>query len=322
MGLVMAGGLHPMSRMHFLMGVMSYVASPLWLIFLVAGLFAALHEWFFAPSTLMEFQATLPGGDAFDTLGALRLMALSLALLWIPRLMGMGLLMADREESASMGGRFKLVLSVMLEGFVSTLMAPVMMLFQSHFVFGTLFGYKVNWSSQQREDTDLPWSEALRRHKWHMVIGVVLAALTIAVAPGMLAWLSPVILGLWLAPAISVFTSRASLGLWLQRRGLLLIPEEVQPPTVLVRAQELAEEGMEPVDDALDHVLTDPRAHALHLALLESHPAASVPAALASARRKLLAGGVEPLSPQEKSAVLLDARTLSELRGRRLGAQA
>ncbi|CAM3518336.1 glucans biosynthesis glucosyltransferase MdoH [Corallococcus sp. ZKHCc1 1396] len=322
LGLVLAGGLHPMSRAHFLMGVMSYVASPLWLIFLVSGLFAALHEWFFSPTTLMDFQSTLPGGDAFDTAGALRLMVLSLAMLWIPRLMGLGLVLADRAEAARMGGRFKLTLSVLLEGGVSTLMAPVMMLFQSHFVFGTLLGYRVSWSSQQREDTDLPWSEALRRHKWHMAVGAVLAALTVAVAPGMLAWLSPVILGLWLAPAISVFTARASLGLWAQRRGLFLIPEEVTPPAVLVRAQELSEEGLEPVDDALDHVLTDPRAHALHLALLEAHPTAGVPGALASARRKLLAGAVEPLSPQEKSAVLLDARTLSELRGRRLGVRA
>jgi membrane glycosyltransferase len=102
--------------------------------------------------------------------------------------------------------------------------------------------------------------------------------------------------------------------------GLFLLPEETEPPTVLSRAREVTEEhAVAPVADAVDHVLTDARAHALHLALLEAQPGLeTAPVALAEARRKLLGGAMEPLSPPEKTAVLLDAGTLAEARERRL----
>lgn len=309
LSLVLAGGLHPLSRMHFLMGVMSYAASPLWLLFLLSGLTAALHD------RLVPVE-----GHAFDAGGALWLMSLSLGMLLAPKALGLGLALARGDEAAHMGGRARLVLSVLLEGVLATLLAPVMMLFQSHFVFGTLLGYRVSWTSQQREDADLPWAEAARRHAVHTGVGGVLVGVALALSPGLLAWLAPVVAGLLLSIPLTVLTARASLGTWAERLGLFLIPEETQAPTVLERARKVAEEhAVAPVADAVEQVLTDARAHALHLALLESQPGPdTVPVALASARRKLLSGAVEPLSAPEKNAALLDAGTLAEARERRL----
>ncbi|PTL75844.1 glucans biosynthesis glucosyltransferase MdoH [Vitiosangium sp. GDMCC 1.1324] len=315
--LVAAGGLHPSSRGHFLMGVMSYVASPLWLMFLLAGLGAALHDRFVDPEYFPQHRTLFPEWPTFDSEGALRLMGVSLAMLLLPKAFGLALALTRREEAAHMGGRTRLVLSVLAESLVSMLLAPVMMLFQSHFVFGTLLGYRVSWSSQQRDDEDLPWAEAARRHAVHTLVGAVLGTVALALFPELLPWLSPVVVGLLLSIPLSVWTARASLGTWAARNGLFLIPEESAPPPVLTRAFELAQRELEPVEDALERVLTDPRAHALHLALLETVPgqgAASV--ALASARRKLLEGQSEPLSAQEKTAVLLDAETLEEARSR------
>jgi membrane glycosyltransferase len=198
------------------------------------------------------------------------------------------------------------------------LLAPVMMLFQSHFVFGTLLGYRVSWSSQQRDDADLPWSEAARRHWAHMLLGVVFAGVSFAVSAHLLPWIAPVVVGLLLAIPLTVLTARASLGMRAARAGLFLIPEESEPSQLLERAAELSARELEVVEDGVEWVLTDARAHALHLALLESQPAPVETPALASARRKLLAGPYEPLSTQEKAAVLLDAGTLAEARGRRM----
>jgi membrane glycosyltransferase len=304
--LVLAGGLHPASRAHFLMGVMSYVASPLWLLFLVAGLGAALHGRF------VDLEASM-----LDSEGALRLMGVSLAMLLLPKALGLVLALARREEAERMGGRARLVLSALAESAVSTLLAPVMMLFQSHFVFGTLLGYRVSWTSQQRDDEELPWAEAARRHAVHTLMGGVLAAGAFVLSPGLLPWLSPVVAGLLLSIPLSVWTARASLGTWARRHGLFLIPEESDSPPELTRALELAQRELEPVEDGLERVLTDPRAHALHLALLESLPCeGAAPLALASARRKLLEGPLEPLSTKEKTAVLLDAETLTQARSR------
>ncbi|MFE8599070.1 glucans biosynthesis glucosyltransferase MdoH [Archangium violaceum] len=304
--LVLAGGLHPVSRAHFLMGVMSYVASPLWLLFLLAGLGAALH------GRVVDLEASM-----LDSEGALWLMGVSMAMLLLPKVFGLVLALARREEAERMGGRVRLVLSALAEIGMSTLLAPVMMLFQSHFVFGTLLGYRVSWTSQQRDDEELPWAEAARRHAVHTLAGVVLTAVVLVLSPGLLAWLSPVVAGLLLSIPLSVWTARASLGMWARRHGLFLIPEESDPPPVLTRALELAQRQLEPVEDGLDRVLTDPRAHALHLALLESLPGKGVePPALASARRKLLEGTPGPLSMQEKTAALLDAETLTQARSR------
>ncbi|WNG57569.1 hypothetical protein F0U59_24500 [Archangium gephyra] len=83
------------------------------------------------------------------------------------------------------------------------------------------------------------------------------------------------------------------------------------------RGLELAQLQLEPVEDGLDRVLTNPRAHTLHLALLELLPGSgATPLVLASARRKLLEGTPEPLSTQEKTAALLDAETLTQARSR------
>ncbi len=312
--LVIAGGLHPLSRAHFLMGVMSYVASPLWLLFLTAGLVASVHEHFTAPLG----SRVLAPGSTFDAQGALRLAAVSMAMLMLPKGLGLVLALMKGEEARRMGGRARLVLSVVLESGLSMLLAPVMMLFQSHFVFGTLLGYRVSWSSQQRDDADLPWAEAARRHGVHTLVGVVLAGVSLALSVDLLPWVAPVVVGLLLSIPLSVLTARASLGMRAARAGLFLIPEESEPPRLLERAAELSARELEAVEDGVEWVLTDARAHALHLALLEAQPRPVETPALASARRKLLAGPVEPLSTQEKAAVLLDAATLSEARGRRV----
>lgn len=318
LSLVMAGGLHPFSRGHFLMGVMSYVASPLWLLFLMSGLVAALHDRFFLDAHSLD-TASL----AFDAPGSLRLFAVSMGMLLTPKLLGLTLALVRPGEAAKMGGRVRLTLSVLLESVLASLLAPVMMLFQSHFVFGTILGYRVNWSSQQREDADLPWAEAARRHAAHVAAGVGLVVVAALVSTSLVAWLIPVVAGLLLSVPLTVLTARSSLGLWTARRGLFLLPEETEPPEVLERAQSITEEhGVEPVSDAVERVLTDAKTHALHLALLESQPglaeSTSSPAALESARRKLLGGSAEPLSAQEKVAALLDVGTLSEAREQRL----
>jgi membrane glycosyltransferase len=137
------------------------------------------------------------------------------------------------------------------------------------------------------------------------------------VSPALLSWLAPVVAGLLLSIPLTVWTARASWGEWTARLGLFLIPEESTPPPVLTRAMELARHELETVEDGLERVLQDARAHALHLALLESSPGGEgTSLTLASARRKLMEGPPARLSVQEKAAVLMDAETLAEARGR------
>ena len=48
-GVVAARGLHPISRLHLLMGIGSYVTAPMWLVFLVLGILISLQARFILP---------------------------------------------------------------------------------------------------------------------------------------------------------------------------------------------------------------------------------------------------------------------------------
>ena len=56
----------------------------------------------------------------------------------------------------------------------------------------------------------------------------------IAIAPRFIWWMMPILAGLVLSVPLTMLTSRASVGRWMQRRGLLLTPEETRPPDELL----------------------------------------------------------------------------------------
>jgi membrane glycosyltransferase len=134
---------------------------------------------------------------------------------------------------------------VALEQFMSMLLAPTMMLFHCTFVLRALIGRNVGWDAQSRSDRGVGWLEALRRHKWHLLLGMVWGAAMLALAPRFIGWMLPVIAGMLISVPFTVLTSRASLGRALRRRGLFLTPEETCPPPELAALQ--AAEPLKPV---------------------------------------------------------------------------
>ncbi len=75
---------------------------------------------------------------------------------------------AHRRSSArsarAYGGVVRLTLSVLLEILLSSLLAPIRMVFHSRFVVQNLLGRTVTWRSQEREDAETSWREAIRHH--------------------------------------------------------------------------------------------------------------------------------------------------------------
>jgi membrane glycosyltransferase len=129
---------------------------------------------------------------------------------------------------------------VLVEIVLSSLIAPVMMLMQSVAVLGIATGRDAGWKAQRRDDGSIPFRELVRRHRTHTLCGVVLAGVAYSVSPVILAWMSPVVLGLVLAIPVSALTGWPALGMAVHRLGLLATPEETAPPAVLQRANELA----------------------------------------------------------------------------------
>jgi membrane glycosyltransferase len=308
-----ARGLNPVSRFHFIGGIMSYVASPLWLLFLGLGLAIASINTLFPRAYFGVQKQLFPDWPIFDAALAKSLFLLALAFLLVPRLLGVVLVLLDAPARQGAGGAARVLFGTAIELVYSTLLAPAMMLFQSKFVAKTLLGGNIGWAMQNRDDGGIPWPVAFRAHLGHMLLGLGVGLLAFAIDPNLALWLSPLAAGLILAVPIAQLSSRRDLGAWLRRRRLFLIPEETAPPPVLARARRsyLELQGRpRGAEDGLRRVLTDPLANAIHklaLAASEEGPPAES-AELFLARRKLAAG--QALDAGEKALLLYDRATL------------
>lgn len=264
-------GLYWLSRLHLAIGIMSYLASPLWLIFLLLGILLALQAHFIRPEYFPEPFALFPAWPVFDPERAVRLFVGTMTVLMVPKLLGYLLLCTNRQTARGYGGVGRVGVSVLFETIVSALIAPVMMVMQSAVVVGIVTGRDVGWRTQRRDDGSIPLLVIARRHLMHTLFGVILAIAAYVVSPPFLAWLSPVVLGLTLAIPVSASTGRQAVGQALRWLGLLLTPEETNPPAVLQRANALTHElaqappgGME----AFARLASDPTLRAVHAAML------------------------------------------------------
>ena len=300
-------GLHASNRLHMAMGVMSYVASPMWLLFLMAAPLATV------------FDAELSDGSA-----ALKLFAASMGMLLLPKAYGVAATLLDRGRSRWLGGGLRVAAGAVFETALSVLIAPVMMAYHSRFVVTTLTGRSVQWNAQARCERTVSWREAWDGSGWITVCGVALTALTAALVPGLLLWLSPVLAGLVLAVPMAKLLGSVAVGRRLQDAKLLLIPEEVRPPRVLSLRDSLTlsmpepEPAAEPADspsEVFDRLLRDPGLFALHESILRSTDGDRP--LTAQERRDVLEADAARLPKPVRRAVQGDLLLLRELHVRR-----
>jgi membrane glycosyltransferase len=319
--LLFTPGFHIVNRIHLLMGVMSYVASPLWLLLLalstVEGLIEHLgyHTYFIADRVLFPDWQISTRHQAFS------LFVLMLALLLIPKFLSVAFHIVKSHRAADFGGRAKLALSVMLEMLGSTLLAPNLALLQSRFVVGTLMGKSVKWDSQDRSEAGTSFKVAFRRHWWATAIGLVWGALLWFTVPKLFWWFAPVIGGFLLAIPFSVWSSRTKFGEWARKHNLFLIRAELAPPSVLRELhQELDRTSNRQWSNGLDglnRVLEDSEVRQLHLGLLPPTPTEKDPMYEHHVRGlelKLLYAGPRALTTSEKRELLLSAESIRRLR--------
>ena len=227
-------GLHPLSRVHFLTGIVSYVSSPMWLALLLVSSLVSAIETTKRPQYFLPGPHTLPQWPQIRAGETAVLFALTLVVLLLPKILGAFLALRDRHLRRQFGGAARLGMSLLVEQFFSVLLAPSMMLFHSTFVAQTLLGKAVSWNAQDRSDRGVTLREAFRRQKWHLVFGLAWGAIMLRVAPHFFWWLTPVLVGLICSVWVTAWTSRTSAGRIAQRWGLLLIPEETAPPRELM----------------------------------------------------------------------------------------
>lgn len=296
-----AKGLKLSTRQHFATGMMAYLASPFWLMQLVVGILIVLQVNYARPEYFTEEFRLFPVWPRFDPERALNLFGLTMAILLAPKLFGLLLTLFDGKLRRACGGGIRLVLSALLEILFSAFFAPIMMVIQSGSVFQILVGRDTGWNPQRRDDGSIPLKDITRRHRAHTLLGLVAGLSAFMIATSLFAWMSPTIVGLLLAIPLSWASGNLALGLWLKRRGLLMTPEEGDPPAIALRANALqAEFSQAGFDDAdgLTVLHADPMLRATHEAMLPH----------AQARRR---GEIEP-DRAVAQAKLIDAETIAD----------
>lgn len=319
MRLIFAGGFRPLNRVHLAMGVMSYAASPLWLLFLLlTGVQAYLNSldvpvYFFG-------DYLLPIWPVSYVVEMTTVLWVTLAMLFLPKLFALALLAFRPRLRAAYGGLPRATLSVVIESLLSVLYAPVLMLFQSKFVGAILLRRIVGWPPQQRGDHQTGFAEALGAHGDQTMLGVAAGVLTYFYVPAFFWWFTPVLAGMLLAIPVSMATSRVWPGERTRAARLFLTPEESSPPRVLeLLSENLSSTGAricsgEMSGDLWYRGVIDPCAYALHVSLLPEE----VPN---RRRRHYLEGlifqlqdeGPGSLTPSEKRELLSHRDGLEEL---------
>jgi membrane glycosyltransferase len=297
--------LRPLSRLHLFMGVMSFVSSPLWFALLITS---TLTAWEAAQRGLRFFTgspALFPAWPIDRAGDMLLLLGCTLGMLIVPKFLSAFLLMARSSTARQYGGRLSILASALVELVFSALLAPVMMLLHTLFVVTNLLGFQVQWETQNRDDTGVPLSSALRAHAPHVVIGLFWGGIAYWFNPGFFWWMTPVIAGMVLSPLLTHWTSRVDLGEGARRLGLFLTPEETTTPKELARASELAAAPEPDRSRGLLKILEDPVASALHAALVpQSAPTERVKVEVGILYEKLARLGPESLTRDDKIKLL------------------
>ncbi len=323
-GLVLlAQGLRGISRLHLLLGIFGYLASPLWLFFLLTFNYAL---WLKGHSHLSDI--TLRMFTPFMRLSgsehAFLIFCICLCVLFLPKVLALIDLARDGPRRRAFGGIRKATISALAETGFSALHAPLQMLWHSRFVATSFIGQGVQWAAQKRGADGISWVGAIAGLGSPMLIGLVWGWFIWRIDQSTFWWFVPVLAGMVLAIPLSVLTSRVSLGARARRFGLFLVPEETSPPaeldTVRVRMALLDKSGSHAQllpDAGLTEAVLDPYVNAIHVSLLAEKKLNPVYAegltqlgvgtpVVRELAETLLAKGPEGLKPQEKILVLSD----------------
>jgi membrane glycosyltransferase len=302
-----ARGIDLGSRLQILIGLMAYLCSPIWLLFLVAS----------AISTYQRVQfLTLSAGP--EDLGASSskyteiLFCLTLGFLFAPRILGLIRAMAERK---GYGGGGRLILSALLENLLSLLLAPVLMLFHTLFVVLTLLGLQIRWNAQNRADTALDFTHCLVLYGWISCLGLLAETVAMLYLGNFSLWLTPIFAGWILAPVLAWVTSSPQVGLACRKAGLFLTPDEVAPADEL-KGLDATSEPRPGISPPWTQALVCPYVQAVHLSLVrlrdsdvEDDPD---PADVRRAEH-LLREGPQALSPRDRLRLLWDAEAVYDL---------
>lgn len=227
-----APGLLGWSRFVFAQGILSYLVSILWGAFLVASVVATVTAP--PPNYFPEPYQLFP---AFPNDRTLEIIALAIGiggLLLLPK----AAILAEAigtGRARGFGGRARAARSVLAEIALSSLIAPVLLMYQSRAVLEVLMGRDGGWPANQRGEGRISLAEGWRAGRWITLFGMLGLTAVLWIASNLVIWLLPVALPMIAAPLILAWTSRPA------PQGIFTVPDDLATaPVVQAFRAELA----------------------------------------------------------------------------------
>ncbi|HNP29855.1 MAG TPA: glucans biosynthesis glucosyltransferase MdoH [Nitrospirales bacterium] len=307
-------GLRPAHRMAFLNGIMSYLASPLWLIFLVLTTIEAARLVLYPINYFPEPYSLFPHWPEWNPEWAIMLASSTLFLLFLPKILSVIDVIRCRRAKQH-GGIIRLLSSVLLEILVSTLLAPIRMLAHSRFVLEALLNTSLRWAGQNRTD-ETGWSAAILNQAPGTIIAGAWAAFAYWLDQMFFFWSLPVAAPLVFAAPTSVFLSRVGPGERLKRWRLLQVPEERHGSQLLddvyARTYPLLETYTERSSPAIQAIL-DPVLNQVHQAMAHAHRGGKKQEMILALRQRCFQYGPHTLTQKELCHLVRDRASLQWL---------
>jgi len=276
--LLFARGLTLTSRLHLLTGIMAYVSAALWLLLVIVGLVIAVQAQFVRPEYFAK-PSLFPTWPVFDSERALQLFLVSMAVVLAPKVFGWFAALVNLRRCMRFGGPLLLTISTVFEALLSALYAPILMFSQTHVIGVVLRGHDSGWKPQRRDDGAMRWTEAVRAHRSHMLVGAAVALVAWTVHESLFYWLMPITLGLVFAAPLSWVSGGIRRGRGFAALGLLRAPEEKHPAPVLLELRSALEQlPAQDEEKALRRLAQDDSLLAWHRAQLARAPARPSPA--------------------------------------------
>jgi membrane glycosyltransferase len=207
------------SRFQLMWAILMFIGVPAWTVVIAL-----------LPFKIMDGEplSAFPAQDAVILYGIFLIMSLT------PKLAGFIDILFSRGGVKRYGG-FEIFISSMVSEIVFSFLIGALTTFRvTLFMIGLLFGRSIVWNGQLRDAHGVPWGLAIRQTGLAFIFGVTVSIALFILAPMVLLWALPLLLGYWVAFPLVVWTASPRIGALCVKTRLCAIPEEFTPPQELV----------------------------------------------------------------------------------------
>jgi membrane glycosyltransferase len=212
-------GLKPVSRYHLALAIVMFIGSPAWIGMLMLG-------------TLSLAAAKTPADFIRMDVGIV-LFVCVLVMWFSPKIASVVDILLRPQLYREFGGAGRFLANFVIETVYSIVLCPILWFGHSIFLFGLLFGRKIGWIGQIRDDHAVPFMLALRSLWPHTLLGCATLGLLAATQPGAVPYVLFLAGGPALAIPFAMITAWPSLGNLFARVGIGRLPEETIGPAAL-----------------------------------------------------------------------------------------